>query len=170
MQSGLSDLLSREEIWRACHRHQYWTSFVSESFDCAYSTTALEMLRISQGLEGYQKCLQEIYHVLKPGGIFGIGEPLHFDVDIPAELESFLSAGEYPWKECFRTLKETTEFVRSVGFQIIESDYAPDARQWWQDFAEHDPFCMQAPEKDPKNLEVDAGRWTSFGYIIAQKL
>jgi len=59
--------------------------------------------------------------------------------------------------------------VRSAGFEIIEADYAPDARQWWMAYAMHDPFCKQKPGEDPKTLEIDGGRWTSFGYIICRK-
>ena len=145
------------------------THFASDSFDYVYSTTALEMVRVSQGIEGYMKCLKEIYRVLKPGGTFGLGEPMHLDVKIPSDLEPYVSQGEYPWKVCFRSLHETTELVSSAGFEIIEADYAPDARQWWMAFAEHDPFCKQKPEEDPKTLEVDGGRWTSFGYLIVKK-
>ena len=145
------------------------THFASDSFDYVYSTTALEMVRVSQGIEGYMKCLNEIYRVLKPGGTFGLGEPMHLDVKIPSDLEPYVSQGEYSWKACFRSLQETTELVSSAGFEIIEADYAPDARQWWMAFAEHDPFCKQKPEEDPKTLEVDGGRWTSFGYLIVKK-
>lgn len=145
------------------------THFACYAFDAVYSTTALEMVRVSQGIQGYMKCLKEIYRVLKPGGTFGLGEPMHLDVRIPSDLEPYVSQGEYPWKECFRGLPETTELVRSAGFDILESAHAPHARQWWMAFAEHDPFCKKTPEEDPKTLEVDGGRWTSFGYIIARK-
>jgi cyclopropane fatty-acyl-phospholipid synthase-like methyltransferase len=145
------------------------TNFTSDSFDYVYSTTALEMVRVSQGIEGYMQCLSEIYRVLKPGGIFGVGEPMHLDVPIPTDLEPYVSQGDYPWKDCFRSLKETRELMESTGFDIEEAEYAPDARQWWLSFAEHDPFCKINPHEDPKTLEIDNGRWTSFGYIICRK-
>ncbi len=145
------------------------TQFASNSFDAVYSTTALEMVRVSQGIQGYMKCLKEIYRVLKPGGTFGLGEPMHLDVEIPSDLEPYVSQGDYPWRECFRGLPETKELVGSAGFDIVEAAHASHARQWWMDFAKHDPFCKQTPEEDPKTLEVDNGRWTSFGYVIARK-
>ena len=145
------------------------TNLASNSFDYIYSTTALEMVRVSQGVEGYIKAIKEIYRLLKPGGFFGLGEPMHLNVPIPEDLEQHVSKGEYPWKECFRSLKETTELVKSVGFTIVESDYAPDARKWWMDFAMHDPFSKKDPEGDMKTLEVDNGRWVNFGYIICKK-
>ncbi len=145
------------------------THFAAESFDFVYSTTALEMVRVSQGIEGYKRCLDEIFRVLKPGGVFGVGEPMHLPVPIPEDLEPYVSQGDYPWKECFRSLEETTELVKSAGFEIIEADYAPDSQQWWMDFAMHDPFSKKNPDEDLKTLEVDAGRWTSFGYIIAKR-
>ncbi|MDD2835038.1 MAG: methyltransferase domain-containing protein [Methanothrix sp.] len=145
------------------------THFASSSFDYVYSTTALEMVRVSQGIEAYLKCLEEIYRVLKSGGIFGLGEPMHLDIKLPLDLEPYVSQGDYPWKECFRSIPETTQLVRSAGFEIIEADYAPDARQWWMAYAMHDPFCKQNPGEDPKTLEIDGGRWTSFGYVICRK-
>jgi len=124
---------------------------------------------MSLGVEGYLECLKEIHRVLKPGGVFGLGEPMHLDIDPPADLLPYISEDEYPWIECFRSLRETVEEVRAAGFEIAEAEYAPDARQWWLSFAEHDPFCKEEPEKDPKTLEVDDGRWASFGYIIGVK-
>lgn len=94
---------------------------------------------------------------------------MHLDVEIPLDLEPYVSQGEYPWKTCFRSLHQTTELVDSAGFDILEAEYAPDARQWWMAFAKHDPFCQQRLEEDPKTLEVDDGRWTSFGYVIGKK-
>jgi len=145
------------------------THFAAESFDFVYSTTALEMVRVSQGVEGYLHGLEEIHRVLKPGGVLGLGEPMHLDVAVPPDLLPYVSEDEYPWIECFRSLRETTEQVDAAGFQVIEAEYAPDARQWWLAFAQHDPFCKKEPEKDPKTLEVDGGRWASFGYIIGKK-
>lgn len=145
------------------------TNLVSESFDFVYSTTALEMVRVSQGVDGYLKALEDIFRVLKPGGIFGLGEPMHLDVEIPPDLEPYVTQDEYSWKECFRSLRETTELVEKTGFEIVEAGYAADAQEWWQAFAKHDPFCKKNPEEDPKTLEVDNGRWTSFGYIIGRK-
>lgn len=34
------------------------TNFACDSFDYVYSTTALEMVRVAQGIEGYSKCLK----------------------------------------------------------------------------------------------------------------
>jgi cyclopropane fatty-acyl-phospholipid synthase-like methyltransferase len=145
------------------------TPFASESFDFAYSTTALEMVRMMQGEEGYLKCLEEIVRLLKPGGVFGLGEPMHLEVDLPPDLEPYVSQPEYPWKECFRGLSRTVAAVEQAGFEIVEADYAPDAHAWWREYAAHDPFCKQKPEEDPRAIEKDNGRWLSFGYVIARK-
>ncbi|WP_419788023.1 SAM-dependent methyltransferase [Pseudodesulfovibrio sp.] len=143
--------------------------FASQSFDFVYSTTALEMVRGLNGEAGYLDCLREIYRVLRPGGVFGLGEPMHLDVTLPVDLERYVSQGEFPWKECFRDIKSTAKDVERAGFCILESGYAPDAWAWWTEFANYDPFCQKSPDGDPKTLAVDNGRWTSFGYIIARK-
>ncbi|ACS79121.1 SAM-dependent methyltransferase [Maridesulfovibrio salexigens] len=145
------------------------THLASESFDFATSTTALEMVRGISGEEGYIECLKEIRRVLKPGGIFALGEPMHLDVPLPEDLEPYVSQPEFPWKECFRTVDSTVADLKLAGFEIVESGYAPDAWDWWMEFAKHDPFCKKDPDDDPKTLAVDNGRWTSFGYIIAKK-
>jgi cyclopropane fatty-acyl-phospholipid synthase-like methyltransferase len=145
------------------------TQIASESFDFVYSTTALEMVRILEGEEGYLKCLQEIMRLLKPGGGFGLGEPMHLEVDLPPDLEPYVSQPEFPWKECFRSISQTVAAMERAGFVIGEADYAPDAHAWWREFAAHDPFCIQKPEEDPRAIEVDNGRWVSFGYVIARK-
>ncbi len=145
------------------------TNFAAKSFDFVYSTTALEMVRGLEGEQGYLSCLSEILRILKPGGVFGLGEPMHLDVPLPGDLEPYVSQGDFPWKECFRDLKSTVADVKRAGFAIIEADYAPDAWSWWMEYATHDPFCKKAPDEDPKTLEVDNGRWTSFGYVIAKR-
>ena len=116
-----------------------------------------------------EKVFAEAFRVLKPGGRFGLGEPMHLEAEIPTDLLPYVSQGEYSWKECFRSLNETREVVRSAGFEILEAEYAPDSQDWWMQYAKHDPFCKQTPDEDPKTLQIDNGRWTSFGYIIGKK-
>jgi len=145
------------------------TCIASETFDFVYSTTALEMIRVSQGEGGYQAALEEIARLLKPGGVFGLGEPMHLEVAVPPDLLPYVSKGPYAWTDCFRGLSETKDAVQQAGFEILEHAYAPSAWDWWTSFAQHDPFCKNDPDGDPKTLAVDGGRWTSFGYVIARK-
>ena len=145
------------------------THLASRSFDFVHSTTALEMVRGMSGPEGYLDCLREILRVLRPGGVFGLGEPMHLDAPLPEDLESYVSQSEFPWKECFRDIQATVADVARAGFEIVDSGYAPDAWDWWLEYAEHDPFCRKDPEGDPRTLAVDNGRWTSFGYVIARR-
>lgn len=145
------------------------TLFASDSFDYVCSTTTLEMIRGLEGEKGYSEALKEIFRILKPGGTFGLGEPMHLETELPEDLIPFVSQPEDPWKDCFNSLSETIKAVTKAGFQIIEADYAPDAKLWWDEYARFDPFCRQKPEGDPMTLKIDNGRWVSFGYVIAEK-
>ena len=145
------------------------TGLASESFDYTYSTTALEMIRALKGEQGYITCLEELLRLLRPGGVFGLGEPMHLEVELPPDLEPIMSQPEFPWKECFRSISQTVTAVEKAGFDILEADYAPGADMWWREYADHDPFCKNNPDEDPSAIKADGGRWLSFGYVIAKK-
>lgn len=145
------------------------TFFSSDTFDYVYSSTTLEMIRCQYGEKGYLDALQEIYRILKPGGIFGLGEPMHLEKELPKDLIPYVSQFEDPWKDCFSSISKTKEFVIKAGFEVVEADYAPDAKLWWDEYAKFDPFCIKDPKGDPMTLKVDNGRWVSFGYVIAKK-
>ena len=149
------------------------TRFAADTFDFVHSTTTLEMVRGFLGVEYYKKCLAEIFRTLRPGGIFGLGEPMHLDVPIPADLVPVYTkgggVGPEGWAECFATITETADLCREVGFIIHEAEYAPDAWNWWDLFSLHDPHCKADPDSEAKIIQQDGGRWLSYGYVIAQK-
>jgi cyclopropane fatty-acyl-phospholipid synthase-like methyltransferase len=145
------------------------TYFAANSFDYIYSATTLEMIRGFQGEAAYRDSLRELLRLLKPNGVLGLGEPMHFDVPIPADLISRVAKGDEAWTNFFVTIDKTVEAINSVGFEIVEADYIADSRMWWQEFATHDPFCKANPEGEPKTIAIDNGRWLSFGYAIARK-
>ena len=145
------------------------TKFADESFDAAYCTTTLEMIRGLEGEERYRECLSEILRILRPGALFGLGEPMHLDVDLPEDLAPLVSEGNGSFADCLVTVQDTVDAFRTVGFEVVEADYAPDARAWWDEYRLHDPGCRKDPDGDPRMLEVDGGRWLSFGYVIAKK-
>ena len=133
-------------------------------FDYAYSTTTLEMVRGYAGMDMYMASLQEIHRILKKGGIFGLGEPMHFDVPVPQDLAAHVRHNK--WEECFATIEETKQAVLEAGFTVLEADYCEDADEWWSEFAAYEPFC------DPDDIAVirnNDKRWLSFGYVIAAK-
>jgi hypothetical protein len=121
----------------------------------------------------YQQCLVEIFRILRPGGIFGLGEPMHLDVPIPPDLAAIYTqgngAGPDGWAKCFATVDETTAACRGAGFEILEAGYAPQGWRWWDEFRKNDPGCRADPEGEAKIIQQDGGRWLSYGYVIARK-
>ena len=149
------------------------TYFASNTFNFVHSTTTLEMVRGFFGEAMYRQCLSEIYRILRPGGVFGLGEPMHLDVPIPTDLAPIYTkgdgAGPEGWAKCFATVDETVKACRSVGFEVIEADNAPDGWHWWNEFSRNDPHCKANPEGEAKIIQQDGGRWLTYGYVIARK-
>jgi len=149
------------------------TPFAANTFDFVHSTTMLEMVRGVLGADLYRQCLAEIYRILRPGGIFGLGEPMHRDAPIPADLLPVYTkgggVGPEGWPNCFATVTETAAVCRAVGFDILEAENAPDAWRWWDEFSTHDPYCQADPEGEARIIQQDAGRWLTYGYVIARK-
>jgi hypothetical protein len=149
------------------------THFAGSTFDFVHSTTTLEMVRGLFGVDTYRACLAEIYRILRPGGVFGLGEPMHLDTAVPADLYPIYTqgggVGPEGWAECFATVAETSNLCRQAGFEVLEADYAPDAWSWWQEFTEYDPHCQADPQGEAKVIRQDGGRWLSYGYVIARK-
>ena len=75
----------------------------------------------------YTECIKEVYRVLKPGGIFGLGEPVHLDTEIPDKIRNFVTQGEVSFEKCFATIDKTEKAVKQGGFKIIEAGIAEDA-------------------------------------------
>jgi len=145
------------------------TRFASSSFDYVYSTTALEMIRGTKGEDAYRDSTKEIHRVLRPDGLFALGEPMHLDVEPAPLILDLIQQGEEDWTKFFVTIGETVSVIQSVGFEIIESGYVTDAHSWWLEYATYDPYCRNDPNGEAKTIKMDAGSWLSFGYVIARK-
>ncbi len=142
------------------------TMLPANTFDAVYSTTTLEIMRGYEGENTFRDCLWEILRVLRPGGLFGYGDPMHLDASIPDDLAPLIPM---EWRCCFVTLKSSTAAFQDVGFEILEAKYAQDSYLWWGEYAFYDPFCQADPEGEPKTIRVDRGRWLSYGYVISRK-
>jgi cyclopropane fatty-acyl-phospholipid synthase-like methyltransferase len=149
------------------------TRLSSNTFDFVHCTTTLEMVRGIHGEQLYRQCLSEVLRVLRPGGIFGLGEPMHLDVPIPSDLAPVYTQGKgvgpEGWAKCFATVDETTAACREMGFEIIEAGNAPDGWHWWDEFSRNDPYCKAHPEGEARIIQQDGGRWLTYGYVIARK-
>ena len=137
----------------------------SNYFDFIYCTTTLEMIRGNSGEDAYFTALKEIYRILKKGGVFGLGEPMHFDNPIPDDIADYIK--NIGFDKYFTTLEKTKKVVKEAGFSIIDSNYCEEANAWWKEYNEFDPF---PDENESKLIKNDNNRWLSFGYIIANKL
>lgn len=138
----------------------------SMCFDYAYSTTTLEMVRGYVGIQAYRDSLKEIHRVLKKGGVFGLGEPMHFNVPVPEDLAPHVQNNM--WEKCFATIEDTEKAVLEAGFRILEAGYCEEADTWWKEFSTYSP-AYDAVEDDTIVINANANRWLSFGYIIATK-
>ena len=138
----------------------------ADCFDYAYSTTTLEMVRGYQGMEAYIASLKDIHRILKKGGVFGLGEPMHFDVPVPDDLAPHVKNNM--WEECFATIEETEKAVRQAGFRILQSGYCAEADDWWREFSAYRPAYDDSPD-DRIVIDNNNNRWLSFGYVIAVK-
>ena len=149
------------------------THLSSNTFDFVHCTTTLEMMRGLFGEEVYGQCLAEIFRILRPGGILGLGEPMHLDVPIPPDLAPIYGhgsgVGPEGWAKCFATVDETTDACRAAGFEILDAGNAPDGWRWWEEFSRNDPGCIADPEGEAKIIQQDGGRWLTYGYVIARK-
>ncbi len=57
----------------------------------------------------------------------------------PPGLIPLLNQGEEDWTKYFVTIEETITACKSVGYEILEADRAPDPRFWWLEYAKQDP-------------------------------
>ncbi len=122
-----------------------------------------------QGEDPYLASLEEVLRVLRPGGLFGLAEPMHRKGPCPKDLEPLVSEGPLPFQKFLANPEHTAEQFEKAGFEVVEFDHAPDARAWWEEFARYDPECRRNPAGNPRMLAVDDGRWVSFGYVIGRR-
>ena len=94
---------------------------------------------------------------------------MHREGPPPADLDPLVSEGPLPFKKFLSTPEHTADQFREAGFHIIEAGHAPDAHEWWQEFAVHDDECKRNPDGNPRMLAVDAGRWISFGLVVGKR-
>ena len=115
------------------------------------------------------RCFEEVLRVLRPGGLFGMCDPMHTGGPPPAAIREHVSEGPIPFERCLSTPDAVADQFRSAGFEVLEAGYAPDARAWWSEFARYDAECRENPDGNPRMLELDREGWVSVGFVIGRK-
>ena len=72
--------------------------------------------------------------------------------------------------DCFATISETANLCRSVGFNILVADHAPDAWTCWQEITEHDPRCKAGPQSEAKIIQQDGAAGCRMGMSSRRSL
>lgn len=91
-------------------------AFADESFDCIYSMGTIEHFR------EYTQALQEMYRVLKRGGIAIVGVPNKWDPFLRPVMVTFLNLWNlygYGYEKSFST-RALECLLRDVGFEILD--------------------------------------------------
>lgn len=122
--------------------------YADESFDVVISWGSLEHIA-----GGYKKTLDEVYRVLKPGGLFFVAPGLYYSA-IGSHLGEFdptphlhLRIPEADLKEMVMTTKPT--IMDRSGFNVTNEDY-------WRFYKELNPIRLADFEKELR----------SYGYIL----
>lgn len=122
--------------------------YADESFDVVISWGSLEHIA-----GGYRKTLDEVYRVLKPGGLFFVAPGLYYSA-IGSHLGEFnstphlhLRIPEADLKEMVMTTKPT--IMDRSGFNVTNEDY-------WRFYKELNPIRLADFEKELR----------SYGYIL----
>lgn len=170
MEYGIEPLMENARAWGVDHKVLGIKTGVPDTllpcntFDYAYTTTCLEMLRANGGANAYAAALREIHRILKKGGILGLGEPMRRDV--PLSDEHAMYCEKFSFDQCFVTDEETKTAVVEAGFKVLEYGYCEDASDWWREHVSHDDPNVDYTKAI--HLLNDSG-WLSFGYVIAVK-
>ena len=110
-------------------------SFPAESFDAVY---AIEATVHAPSLEGVYS---QIYHVLKPGGVFGVYEWLmteNYDNENPHHREVRLGIEQGDGISNMVKISEGLQAIKDAGFELeFNEDLAdrPDATPWYYPLA-----------------------------------
>lgn len=141
-----------------------------ESVDGIFCQGTFEMIA-----DGRPQAIREIFRVLRPGGTFGIGEPMWKTEPTAALVEtlSSTSTGE-EFLKCFRTMDWTKALMRSAGFKIIFDEICADGPRWWSQY--YEPWrdqvgrAKEANHQDELTIwDRDQGQFQGTGIIIGRK-
>jgi hypothetical protein len=61
-------------------------------------------------------------------------------------------------RACVEGFIALEEAVLSARFEVMEADYQPDARPWWQEYARYGPTSRQDPLGEAYTIAINNGR------------
>ena len=72
-------------------------------------------------------------------------------------------------------ITDLQKWGNSRGLRLTKEPYSREAsltgpdRRWWDELSTNDPYCRADPEGEARIIQQDAGRWLTYGYIVAGK-
>lgn len=135
--------------------------FPDESFDAAISIGSFEMI----GDERPQ-ALAEVRRLLRPGGAFGIAEPMCLSEQMPDDLAALDTAHDLGFQKSFRTVAWNRELFESNSLSVRTGEYFAEAPAWWLNYRAK----AKISEAERELILQDRGRWLSLGMVVGVKL
>ena len=122
------------------------------------------------------QAVSQIHRVLRPGGIFGVGEPI-LNRTLTDDDAIALYGPDDPcqFRQCFRTIEWTADLLRNSGFEVLSARPHAQAKQMWADFygpwLDRDGRAKEARRQPEIDIwRRDDGQFHGIGTVVARRL
>jgi SAM-dependent methyltransferase len=151
------------------------TDFPNEKFDIVYAQASISNTRRN-------KIVKEIKNILKPGGLFCLGENIQLETDAPVFVKELWEASNV----APLLSGEISDFYKTRGFEIIfEDDLSSTLKDFYitsllllnrnieklseQEKAYHKKFLKKMKHESNAYLKLGADRYMGFKILIMKK-